>query len=255
MYFPTWESFLNTVDKTSTAWRQLIGQATSSDTSGIVAGTILDFGGLVAPTGYLACDGSAVSQTTYAALFTAIGTTWNTGGEGAGNFRLPNLNRRTTVGSGGSGTGTLGNAVGNTGGAETHTLALSESPAHDHGAVTGGEAAHTHSGTTGGESGHVHQQTVVGASTGTNNANEIASTRPVNNGSGGGSGNPIFTDAAASDGTNGVTALNTQGSSGHTHGFTTGAGSNHTHSVSSSGGGGAHNNMQPSAVVLKIIKT
>jgi microcystin-dependent protein len=31
--------------------------------------------------------------------------------------------------------------------------------------------------------------------------------------------------------------------------------SDHTHTISSQGGGGAHNNLQPSAVVLKIIKT
>ena len=89
--------------------------------SGIPSGTILDFGGTAVPSGYLGCGGSNVSRATYAALFTAIGTTWGVG-DGSTTFGLPNFSRRAAVGSGGTGTGTLGNAVGNTGGAETHTL-------------------------------------------------------------------------------------------------------------------------------------
>src|SRR5262252_2175272 len=43
------------------------------------AGMIVDFGGATAPTGWLLCDGSAVSRTTYATLFAAIGTGYGTG--------------------------------------------------------------------------------------------------------------------------------------------------------------------------------
>lgn len=96
------------------------------------AGFFGDFGGTVAPAGWLECDGSVVSQATYANLFAAIGTTWDTGGEGAGNFRLPSMQRRVRVGRGGVGTGTLGNAVGNTGGEEDHTLTVNELAAHGH---------------------------------------------------------------------------------------------------------------------------
>lgn len=54
-------------------------------------GMMTMFGGTSVPTGWLFCDGSVVAQSgLYANLFTAIGSTWNTGGEGAGNFRLPN---------------------------------------------------------------------------------------------------------------------------------------------------------------------
>jgi microcystin-dependent protein len=96
---------------------------------GIPTGAMLDFAGASSPSGFLLCDGSVVSQTTFAALFAAIGTFWNTGGEGAGNFRLPNFQRRTAVGSGGTGTGTLGNIVGDTGGAESVTVVQN---AHGH---------------------------------------------------------------------------------------------------------------------------
>jgi microcystin-dependent protein len=57
----------------------------------LYTGAIVSTLSTTVPTGWLACDGSAVSQTTYAALYAAIGTTYNTTGEGAGNFRLPSL--------------------------------------------------------------------------------------------------------------------------------------------------------------------
>ena len=43
------------------------------------------------PSGYLECDGSTVSQGTYANLFAVIGSTYNIGGEGPSDFRLPDL--------------------------------------------------------------------------------------------------------------------------------------------------------------------
>lgn len=70
-------------------------------------GTILDFAAATAPTGYLVCDGSAVSRSTYAALFAVIGTTWGSG-NGSTTFNVPDFRGRTSIGSG---TGTGGNAT------------------------------------------------------------------------------------------------------------------------------------------------
>jgi microcystin-dependent protein len=56
-------------------------------------GLIMAYGGATAPPGWLLCDGSAVSRTTYAGLFAAIGTNWGNG-NGSSTFNLPDLRGR-----------------------------------------------------------------------------------------------------------------------------------------------------------------
>lgn len=62
------------------------------DLTGYVApvGTIIMYGGSTAPTGWLLCNNSAVSRTTYADLFAVIGTTFGTG-DGSTTFNLPDM--------------------------------------------------------------------------------------------------------------------------------------------------------------------
>lgn len=88
-------------------------------------GTVIDYAGSSVPDGWLECDGSAVSRTTYAALFAVLGTTWGSG-NGSTTFNLPNLGGRVAIGKG-------SRNVGATGGAETHTLTVNEMPSHTHG--------------------------------------------------------------------------------------------------------------------------
>ena len=152
-------------------------------------GTIMDYAGTLAPSGYLLCDGAAVSRTTYTNLFAAIGTTWGNG-DGSTTFNVPNFRRRVAVGSGGTGGNGLGNSVGSTGGAETHTLAVDEMPTHTHGVRT--------------------------------NWSGIGST--------------------------------TRSIDLYTHPYNPSANQSF-YTSTSAGGGNSHNNLQPSAVVLKIIKT
>ena len=62
-------------------------------------GVISPFAGASAPGGWLLCDGAVVPRAApNDKLFTAIGTTYNTGGELASEFRLPNMKGRVPVG-------------------------------------------------------------------------------------------------------------------------------------------------------------
>ena len=49
------------------------------------------------PNGYMFCDGSAISRTTYSELFSLIGTSYGSG-DGSTTFNLPNLKGRVQVG-------------------------------------------------------------------------------------------------------------------------------------------------------------
>lgn len=58
--------------------------------SGVPTGTISAFAGSTPPAGYLICDGAAISRTTYANLFSVIGTTYGAG-DGNSTFNLPSF--------------------------------------------------------------------------------------------------------------------------------------------------------------------
>lgn len=79
---------------------------------GVPAGAVSAYAGASAPSGWLLCDGSAVSRTTYADLFTAIGTAYGAG-DGSTTFNVPDLRGRSPVGKGSNATvSTLGNSDG-----------------------------------------------------------------------------------------------------------------------------------------------
>lgn len=56
----------------------------------VYPGTVMFYGGTSAPSGWLVCDGSEISRTTYATLFSAISTNFGEG-DGSTTFKLPNL--------------------------------------------------------------------------------------------------------------------------------------------------------------------
>ena len=105
--------------------------------AGVPAGNVSATARVSAPAGWLLCDGSAVSRSTYEVLFTAISTTYGAG-DGTTTFNVPNLKGRVPLGvdSGQTEFDTLGE----TGGAKTHTLTVDESPSHIHGVLSN---AHT----------------------------------------------------------------------------------------------------------------
>lgn len=79
-------------------------------------GIVMPYAGASAPTGWLVADGSAVSRTTYAALFAVIGTSFGAG-NGTTTFNLPNMKGRVPVGL--DTTDTDFNTIGKTGGQKT----------------------------------------------------------------------------------------------------------------------------------------
>jgi microcystin-dependent protein len=181
------------------------------------AGAMIAFGGPTAPSGWLLCDGSAVSRTTYAALFQAIAITWGSG-NGSTTFNLPDLRGRVPMGAG-QGAGLTNRTIGTENiGEESHQLVTSEIPPN----LVVNDPGHTHAIT---DPGHFHNQ---GGNGGTWPGFGID--YPILDRDGLGVG----TQTRSS--TTGIT-INTQ--------FT---------GITVGGGGVPHNNIQPSAVVNYIIK-
>ena len=81
------------------------------------------------PYGWLLCDGSEVSRTSYADLFKVIGVTYGAG-NGSTTFNLPNLKGKIPVGLDSSDNDFK--SIGATGGEKTHTLTIEEMPSHGH---------------------------------------------------------------------------------------------------------------------------
>jgi microcystin-dependent protein len=91
-------------------------------------GSIILYGGSSAPSGWLICNGSAISRTTYADLYNIIGTTYGTG-DTTTTFNIPDIRTRVPVGLNSSGTF---NALNNKGGTETEALTVGQIPSHTH---------------------------------------------------------------------------------------------------------------------------
>lgn len=184
-----------------------------------------------APTGWQLCDGTAVSRTTYAALFAVIGETYGAG-DGSTTFNLPNLKGRVIVGRDSS--QTEFDTLAETGGAKTVTLSSSEIPSHTH-TISHDHGTHSHSASLVIDAAGSHNHTLTVTSGGLTAASGTAAVGITNE------------------------SLNTTGTAGtHNHSSTlTIAASTSiafTGNSGPTGGGGAHNNLQPYIVLNYIIK-
>ena len=190
------------------------------------------------PDGYLPCDGRAVSRTTYANLFKAIGTTYGSG-DGSTSFNLPNYNGKVLVGKD---SGTF-NALGKTGGSENTTLTISNIPSHAHTVTAKGTVSSTFTGSsvaTNSNGAHTHTLSAY-----FQNANSYMLAEHYNNlGFRGSEGNVAKATSSNGDHQHTLTAKGTVSSS-----FT---GSSAT--TNSVGSGTSFTNLQPYIVENYIIK-
>ena len=204
-------------------------------------GTTIEYSGTVAPDGFLVENGSAVSRSTYADLYSAIGTQYGSG-NGSTTFNIPDSRRRTAIGAGGTQISGPGTNVGDTGGSETHTLSVSQMPSHSHG---DGSLSASSAGR------HSHGDGSLSASSAGSHRHNVSYTTENTDGTG-------TNSVSWLGGAQNNTASSSTGSHSHSVSGSTSSAGSHSHSVSgstgSAGSGNAHNNMQPSIVKQKCIK-
>ncbi|MBA4387355.1 MAG: hypothetical protein C0404_05200 [Verrucomicrobia bacterium] len=96
---------------------------------GVPPGSIMAYAGTNVPSGWLLCNGAAVSRVAYTNLFATLGTNYGAG-DGSTTFNLPNMKTRLASGMD---TGDASfTALGRTGGAKTNVLAVTNMPTHAH---------------------------------------------------------------------------------------------------------------------------
>ena len=166
--------------------------------------------------GWLLCDGRALSRSDFAQLFAVIGTAF--GAPDLTSFSLPDFRGRA-FGLAGHGTGLTARSIGDRVGEETHLLSATEMPSH------------THTGTSDAAGTHTHSTNAVGGSIGlavADGTNTVTGTDPSLNELN------VWTTPRA---------LTVDAAGDHSHYFTSGA----------TGGGAAHNNMQPTLFAGNVL--
>ena len=110
---------------------------------GVNTGNIVPWSTESIPSGFLECDGTAVSRSTYSALFAVVGTTYGIG-DGSTTFNIPDLNDKCCIGasptkalasSGGANTVASTGSISGT--ADSTTLSSNQISSHSHPGTAG----------------------------------------------------------------------------------------------------------------------
>jgi len=197
---------------------------------GSPTGAVIDFAGSSAPTGWLLCNGSSYSTTTYASLFAVIGYTY--GGSGA-SFNVPDARGRATIGVG-QGSGLTNRTLASKVGEENHQLTIAELAAHNHSASSSTSISPNPHGHSVSDPGHSHYAGLGGAGCTSGTGTDYKCDRCTTSGSW--FWGPILAN------TTGISIV------------TTSLSASTSTSISNTGSNTAHNNMQPSIAFNKIIK-
>jgi microcystin-dependent protein len=216
-----------------------------------VVGEVMMYTNITPPSGWLICDGSAISRTTYADLFAVCGVTYGLG-NGSTTFNIPNLTGKFVVGSGSG----AGYTQGSVGGTDSLNVSLAQIPSHTH-------SYSTSSGKTGVTGSHTTGGTIA---VGNNSANHThggildfygtfeygGTVGPFNMVHNPASGSALTrTTSSPQSFATGTTVTNET-----SHNWTSSASPSHTHSATITGGGSdvAHENKPPFLQVTYLIK-
>lgn len=210
----------------------------------IPAGVIWPYGGATAPNRFLLCDGSAVSRTTYARLYSVIGTRYGSG-NGTTTFNVPNTQgvflRGNDNGRGFDIGRVLGSYQDDAFKAHNHSGNTNSGGAHTHSGNTNSSGAHTHSGNTNSGGAHSHGNVVSPRSSYIDGDDRRFYASP-------GTGDRTTTDGLHSH------SFTTNSAGAHTHSFTTNSAGAHTHSFTTNNTGGSETRPKNLSVNF-IIKT
>jgi len=118
------------------------GVLSFASVQGVPAGSVFCMAVATVPSGYLECNGAAISRTTFSALFAVIGTQYGAG-NGSSTFNLPDLRGEFVRGfDNGKGTDngrSIGSSQSDQNKNHTHTFSGSGSASHSHNIVCGGD--------------------------------------------------------------------------------------------------------------------
>lgn len=201
----------------------------------MVIGSVYMYAGNTAPSGFLLCDGSAVSRATYSTLFNEIGTTYGVG-DGAATFNLPDLSGRVAIGISST------HLLGGIGGEETHALLSAEMPEHSHTVPS-----------------HGHTNTIKATTPSLSHSiTQPAFTYTAPNGTLGGASSGSYSGNRAGTNTSTATIATNMAVSNHSAASCTKTGGVtdcNAFDTQATGSGDAHSNMQPFLTMNYIIYT